>query len=249
MLLLRRRQRAASNRRKDMKILVFGATGGSGRAAVEELLAQGHAVSAFVRQAPADAGHPGLRYVQGDVMNPADVARAVAGHDAVIVTLGISENPISVRLFGPARTPSNVRSAGTRNVISAMQQHGVRRLVVQTSYGVGETRHRLRLIDRLFFALLLKPQIADTEIQNQEVSDCELDWLLVQPVHLTNGAENDLPLSSSTGETGVMKLSRRSVGRFLAHAVQNPALTRQTIALSGAAGTGAVQDRAVRETC
>jgi nucleoside-diphosphate-sugar epimerase len=162
-----------------MRTLVFGATGGSGRAAVEELLARGHTVSAFVRQTPAAAARPGLRYVQGDVMNPADVSRGVAGHDAVIVTLGISENPLSVRLFGPTRTPLEVRSAGTRNVISAMQEHGVRRLVVQTSYGVGETRHRLRLIDRLFFALLLKPQIADTEIQNQVVTECGLDWLLV----------------------------------------------------------------------
>ncbi len=218
-----------------MKVLVFGATGGSERAAVEELLAQGHAVSAFVRTAPQAPARDGLRYVQGDVMNPADVERAVAGQDAVIVTLGISENPLRVRLFGPARTPSAVRSVGTRHVIAAMHEHGVRRLVVQTSYGVGETRHRLRLLDRLFFALLLKPQIADTEIQQQAVAACSLDWLLVQPVHLTDGLENDLPFASATGDTAQMKLSRRSVGRYLAEAVQNPALVRQTIALSGAA--------------
>jgi uncharacterized protein YbjT (DUF2867 family) len=217
-----------------MKIIVFGATGGSGRAAVERLLAQGHAVSAFVRALPETAPRDGLRHVQGDVMNPADVERAVAGHDAVIVTLGISENPLRVRFFGPARTPGDVRSVGTRHVIAAMQKHGVRRLVVQTSYGVGATRHRLRLLDRLFFWLLLKPQIADTEIQEQAVTSSSLDWLLVQPVHLTNGSEDALPLASAAGDTGDMKLSRRSVGRFLAEAVQDPALAGQTIALSGA---------------
>lgn len=217
-----------------MKVLVFGASGGSGRAAVEHLLARGHAVSAFVRTLPPGTARDRTRYVQGDVMNAADVERAVAGHDAVIVTLGISENPLRVRLFGPARTPSDVRSAGTGNVIAAMQKQGVRRLVVQTSYGVGETRARLRFIDRLIFALILKPQIADTEIQNQAVEACTLDWLLVQPVHLTNGAENDLPFASTSGDTGVMKLSRRSVGRFLADAVQDASLARRTIALSGA---------------
>lgn len=216
-----------------MKILVIGATGGSGRAAVEHLLTQGHTVSAFVRTLPGEP-RDGVRYVRGDVMNAADVERAVAGHDAVIVTLGISENPLRVRLFGPARTPSDVRSVGTQNVIAAMQQRGIRRLVVQASYGVGETRPRLRFLDRLFFTLLLKPQIADTEIQNQRVTECALDWLLVHPVHLTNGAENELPFASAAGDTGEMKLSRRSVGRFLAEAVQDPALVRQTIALSGA---------------
>jgi uncharacterized protein YbjT (DUF2867 family) len=216
-----------------MKIVVFGATGGSGRAAVEELLAQGHEVTAFVRSDSATL-LAGTRSVRGNVMSAADVERAVQGHDAVIVTLGISENPLRVRLFGPARTPVDVRSGGTRHVIAAMQRHGVRRLIVQTSYGVGDTKRRLRFIDRLFFALLLKPQIADTEVQNQAVTDCDLDWLLVQPVHLTDGSENDMPFVSAAGETGRMHLSRRSVGRFLAESLNNPALVRQTLALSGA---------------
>src|SRR5688572_29244992 len=98
-----------------MKILVIGSTGGSGRAAVERLSSDGHEVTAFVRR-PAPAGGPTLRAIQGDVMNPADVERAVSGQDAVIVTLGISENPLRIRLLGPARTPPDVRSAGTRNV-------------------------------------------------------------------------------------------------------------------------------------
>ena len=98
-----------------MKIVVFGATGGSGRAALEELLARGHEVTAFVRGDAATLP-AGARSVRGDVMNAADVERAVQGQDAVIVALGISENPLRVRLFGPARTPADVRSIGTRGV-------------------------------------------------------------------------------------------------------------------------------------
>ncbi|HVK78101.1 MAG TPA: NAD(P)H-binding protein, partial [Kofleriaceae bacterium] len=168
-----------------MKVLVIGSTGGSGRAAVAHLLTEGHEVTAFARRAdPTLAPHARLSVVTGDALDPADVDRAVAGQDAVVVTLGITENPLRVRLRGPARTALDVRSAGTRNVIAAMRRHGVRKLVVQTSYGVGDTRDRLGLVNRLFFALLLKPQIADTEIQNQEVADSGLDWVLVQPVHL-----------------------------------------------------------------
>jgi len=217
-----------------MKVLVVGSTGGSGRAAVAHLRAEGHEVTAFSRKAGVTLrADERLHAVSGDVMNRADVERAVKGQDAVIVTLGIAENPFRVRILGPASTPADVRSKGTKNVISAMQQHGVRRLVVQTSYGVGETRGRLGLVDAAFFALVLKPQIADTETQNEAVVASDLDWVIVQPVHLTDGAEDAMPFISTEGETGRMKVSRNSVGRFLAHAVASNAFVRKSVALSG----------------
>jgi uncharacterized protein YbjT (DUF2867 family) len=217
-----------------MKVLVVGSTGGSGRAAVEHLLAQGHQVTAFSRRADqVETRSERLRFLNGDVMDSAEVERAVAGHDAVVVTLGISENPLRVRLRGPAHTPIDVRSTGTANVIRAMQRHGISRLVVQTSYGVGVTRDRLGLLDALFFELLLKPQIADTEKQNREVEASGLDWVIVQPVHLTDGSEDDLPFVSTEGETARMKVSRNSVGRFLAGAVQGPDFVRKSVSLSG----------------
>jgi nucleoside-diphosphate-sugar epimerase len=139
--------------RERLKVLVVGATGGSGRAAVNRLLSAGHAVTAFARRAGQfEIASQRLQVFIGDVMNPSDVERAVQGQDAVIVTLGISENPLRVRILGPSRTPIEVRSAGTRNVVSAMRKQGVRKLVVQSSYGVGETRHRLGLVNRMFFA-------------------------------------------------------------------------------------------------
>jgi hypothetical protein len=217
-----------------MKVLVIGATGGSGRAAVQHLLEAGHQVTAFTRSGQLAIEHPALRVLRGDAMDEHDVSRAVRGQDAVVVTLGISENPLRVRLFGAARTPGAVRSQGTRNVMRAMHEHGVRRLVVQTTYGVGATRDKLGFVDRMFFKLLLKPQIDDTEVQNTEVSLSELDWVLAQPVHLTDDASDALPFVSSEGETGEMKVSRSSVGRFLATAVQDPRYLRKSVAISGA---------------
>jgi uncharacterized protein YbjT (DUF2867 family) len=218
-----------------MKIIVIGATGGSGRATVEQLLAEGHEVTAFSRRADRiGIASDRLRVVNGDAMDPADVGAAVRGHDAVIVTLGITENPIRVRLLGPARTPIDVRSTGTRNVIAAMQEHGVRRLVVQTTYGVGDTRDRLGFIDAMFFALLLRPQIADTEVQNELVHGSGLDWVIAQPVHLTDDAQDAMPFVSITGETGKMKVSRNSVARFLTSAIVSSNFLRREVAISGA---------------
>lgn len=218
-----------------MKVLVVGATGGSGRAAVAQLLADGHEVTAFSRQgAPAFTPQPGLSCVQGDVMEAGSVERAVAGHDAVVVTLGITENPFRVRLWGPKGTPMEVRSTGTRNVMVAMGKHGVRKLVVQTSYGVGDTRDQLGFADSMFFKLVLKPQIVDTELQNREVTESELDWVLVQPVHLTDDEDGEMPFFSARGETAKMKVSRRSVARFMARALSDASFVRASMALSGA---------------
>ena len=221
---------------KALKVLVLGASGGTGQAAVERLLAEGHHVTAFCRRAPEVAQpHARLQHFLGDATDAADVERAVAGHDAVVVALGITENPIRVRLLGPSRTPLNVRSLGTRHVIAAMRKHGVPRLVVQTTYGVGESRDMLRLPERLFFSLILAPQIADTEIQHQEVMQSGLDWVLAQPVHLTDAADDTAPFVSTQGEIGGMSVSRAGVARVLADAVTGPRYVRRCVSISGAA--------------
>lgn len=218
----------------NQNILVVGATGGSGRAAVQHLLAAGHRVTAFSRSAHSLAGlSDRLTTVQGDAADPDQVDRAVRGHDAVVVTLGITENPIRVRLFGAARTATQVRSVGTENVIAAMQRHGVPRLVALTSYGVGETRERLRALDRLIFWLLLKPQIADTERQERVIRGSGIEWVLAQPVHLTDDEEQALPFASTEGQVDTWKVSRGSVGRFLGEAAVGSAYVGRSVALSG----------------
>ncbi len=218
-----------------MKILVVGSSGGSGRAVVSQLLAAGHSVTAFSRRGERlGIDSERLSVFRGDALEARDVERAVSGHDAVVVTLGITENALRVRLLGPRSTPLDVRSKGTRNVIEAMRRHGVRKLVVLTSYGVGATRDRLRFADRLVFELLLKPQIDDTELQNQDVVESRLDWVIAQPVHLTDADDDTMPFASTRGETRRMQVSRKSVARFMADAVMGDAFVGQSVALSGA---------------
>jgi uncharacterized protein YbjT (DUF2867 family) len=191
-----------------VRVLVVGATGGSGRAAVGALTARGHEVTAFARRAGAAfAGRDGVRGLDGDATAAGDVDRAVRGQGAVVVTLGISEHPARVRLRGSRGTPLDVRSRGTAAVVAAMHAHGVRRLVVQSSYGVGDTRDLLPP----------RPQIADHERQERIVRDSALDWTIVQPVYLTDGDE---PAAvSPSGDTGGMHVSRRALGGVLADLV------------------------------
>lgn len=218
-----------------MKILIIGSTGASGRAVLSKLLERGHHVTAFARNPSAiNAKHECLRVMAGDVMNESDVVRAVAGHDAVVVTLGITENPILVRLRGASRTPTNVRSEGTANIVRAMKAAGVGRLVVQSSYGVGETRGKLPFKWRMIFSLLLKPQIEDTERQETIVRDSNLQWSLIQPVGLTDDDRPEESFVSTEGDLRKMAVSRKTVAYHIADTLETDAYANRSVAISAA---------------
>lgn len=73
-----------------MNLLVFGATGGTGRALVRQALDQGHAVTAFARDPnKITIRHENLSIVQGDILDYNSVEAAVKGHDAVVSALGV----------------------------------------------------------------------------------------------------------------------------------------------------------------
>lgn len=211
-----------------MRVIVFGATGATGKLTVEALLSRGHSVSAFSRR---EREWEDVNVIVGDVLNPADVHKAVEDHDAVVVTLGITENPFLVRLRGAANTATDVRSQGTKNVIDAMKSHDVRRLVVQSSFGVGPSRGKESLFFKLFFWAVLSPQINDTELQERLVIDSDLDWVLAQPVGLDDSVSGEVLLSTEL-ETKSMKVSRRHVADFLATAVSRQEYTHHHVALS-----------------
>ncbi len=215
----------------DMRVLVVGATGGSGRAAVAALVWAGHEVTALSRHAAAMTG-PRVRGVDGDATDTATVDALVAGQDAVVVTLGISEDALAVRLRGPRRTAPDVRSRGTAAVVDAMRRHGVRRLVVQTSYGVGSSASRLPVLMRALFAVLLAPQIADTRRQARLVHASGLDWVEVQPVNLTDDDVAVPALVADDDRTASMKVARRQVGQVLADAVERDDLVGRVLAVS-----------------
>jgi uncharacterized protein YbjT (DUF2867 family) len=215
-----------------MNVIVIGATGGSGRAVCDALLQRGHRVTAAARSASALPPKDGLTRLNLDASDPAAVERALPGHDAVVVTLGISEPPLRVRFRGARSTPDDIRSRGTAAIVNAARRAGIRRIVVQSSYGVGETRQQLSVVDRVVFALLIRPQIIDSEIQEGVLRGSDLDWTIVQPVYLTDTA--DLAHhTSSAGEVRGRRVSRAAVARVHAELLESGEFVRRTVAVSG----------------
>lgn len=130
-----------ASRRHPSRVLIVGATGGTGRQLVAQALERGHAVTALVRNPSRfQVEHPHLTVIHGDVRDYASVETAMRGQEAVLSALGHK------RFFYPTR----ILSDGTRNILRAMETHGVPRLVCETSLGIGDSAGRMGLYYTLF---------------------------------------------------------------------------------------------------
>jgi uncharacterized protein YbjT (DUF2867 family) len=216
-----------------VKVIVFGSSGGTGMATMRALVAAGHDVTAFARDPTKLPSSPAIRPVRGDVMNAAEVAVAVPGHDLAIVSLGNSQNPFAM-MFGARRTtPANVCEAGTRHIVAAMQAAGMARLLVVSAFGIGDTKARLPFAFKLFYRTVLREHMADKEKQEELVKSSGLDWTLVQPVGLTDGPCTNNWLADTQGVIRKQQMSRADVAAFLVSLVASTAYSRATVALSG----------------
>jgi putative NADH-flavin reductase len=211
-----------------MKLIVFGATGGTGRHLLEQALAEGHVVTAFVRNpSKQDVTAPDLSLVAGDVMDATAVEQAMAGHDAVLVALG-----------APARNKGSIRSEGTRNIIRAMEKSGVRRLICQTSLGYGDSR---QVLERTAFhfkyivaPLFLRGVFADHERQEELIKQSKLDWIIVRPGNLTDGARTGQYRHgfAATDKNITVSVSRADVADFMLKQLRDDTYLRKTPGLS-----------------
>ena len=217
-----------------MKVLVVGASRGTGAALVAELVERGHLVTAYARH-PGEGEDDGVRRIAADVLDPESLAKAVVGQDAVAVTLGIPDNPFRVRLTRRASSPLDVRSRGTRAVVESMHEHGVRRLVVQSTYGIGETYARLPLPLKAFFTLAIRPQVDDHERQERLVRDSGLDWTIVRPTVLHDGATDEPAHVGTDDRAPTMRVSRRQVARAVADALGDDERDGQVLTVTGRA--------------
>ncbi|GAA2258576.1 SDR family oxidoreductase [Streptomyces amakusaensis] len=165
-----------------MRYTVFGATGGTGRQLVQQALDAGHEVTAVVRD-PARLPvreHERLEVVVADVTDPEALRPAIAGSDAVLSALG-----------APTNKAAGITSAGTRAILHALGDEGVRRLVAVSATPVGPPPpgegplYRsvlLPLVRRVF-----KDIYADLAVTENEIRASDADWTVIRPPRLTDG--------------------------------------------------------------
>jgi uncharacterized protein YbjT (DUF2867 family) len=158
-----------------MKLSVFGATGGTGREIVEQALAVGTDVTVLVRDsARLSDKAKGANILIGDVLDPHSVESALHGVDAVVVSLG-----------GRSDSPENTVSEGTKNIVAAMQSLGIKRLVVITSLGLGDSKNQVPFAFKMVMKTVMRKIMGDKELQEKFVRESGLDWVILRPGELT----------------------------------------------------------------
>lgn len=192
-----------------MRILVIGATGGTGREVVREALVRGYQVNALARSA-ADAAPllPGADIIEGDARDGEAVAKALARCDGVISALGTKLALLH---------KETLLSVATRILINEMQKQGITRLVCITGIGAGDSRgHGGFLYDHIARPLLLSSTYDDKDRQEDEIRKSGLDWTIVRPTILTDGpATDNIRVLTDLTDFHGGSIARADVARFL----------------------------------
>jgi putative NADH-flavin reductase len=192
-----------------MKLVVFGATGGTGRRIVERGLADGHDVVAVARKPEAiTQTHDRLRVVKGDVLDPASVAAAIAGAGAVLSSIGPASN----------KQPGTLISEGAKHMVAACEQAGIKRFVFESGLMVGDgtglgafSRIGVAIYRRIYKALYLDKRIAEATI-----TASSLDWVIVRPPALDDSpARGDFKHGVDAPISGAKKMSHADVAAFM----------------------------------
>lgn len=210
-----------------MKLLLVGATGGTGKEVLMQALEQGHFITAIARR-PEKIGIQSerLRVIKGDILtsNPED---AFKGQDAVLCCLG-----------APATKAGTIRSAGTKKIIEAMKKANVNRLICQTSLGYGDSiqvLHRTSFLFRNIIApFLLKATFREHHLQELAIKKSGLNWTIVRPGNLTNGKKTESYKYgfSYADPTIKVRVSRTDVAHFLLRQASSAENNYKTIGIS-----------------
>jgi putative NADH-flavin reductase len=206
-----------------MNIIIFGATAGTGRSMTEQALPEGHTVTGFGRNPDAlKLQHPNLKMIKGDIFDPAGVEEAIAGQDGVFCALGLRPGDT---------TP--VCSVGTKNIIQGMQNQGVKRLIVQSSYAVaaldGEWREVPWIVPLLALSRKERAKFMDHVRQEEFARQSNLGWSIVRPARLTDTARTGVYRVSEHLFIGPRAhVSRADVADFMLKQVHDDAYIHKT---------------------
>ncbi|MBV8171409.1 MAG: NAD(P)H-binding protein [Candidatus Eremiobacteraeota bacterium] len=186
-----------------MNVVVFGASGRTGRLVVEQALDKGHSVTAFVRRSlDGVSENPKLQVAVGDAADAGAVDAAIAGQDAVVSVVG--PNP---------RRPDDICSLSADRIIASMKRRGVARLIVVTAATDIEGGF---LFDKIVRPLFMREIYEDKERQEMAIFKSGLDWTIVRPPVLRDGPRTgSYRLAVGSAPKGGWRVSRGDLADFI----------------------------------
>jgi putative NADH-flavin reductase len=216
-----------------MKILILGITGRTGQLAAAEAIKRGHKVSGIARD-PSKVIVKEAELVKGTPYDFDTVRKAMVGCDAVISTLNVF--PPSDGLFGKISSPLDTMSVSMNNTVKAMKEKNLKRIVVMTALGVGDSAKEIPAFFSFIVKLSnIKHAYYDHEAQEKVLEKSDLDWTVVRPVSLNNKNDNLSILFNLKG-VGKIKasISRNAVAHFMLDCIEHGQFIQQKPGISNA---------------
>ena len=210
-----------------MKLVVFGASGGTGQEIIGQALDQGHEVTAFVRDPAKLAIKHGKLHIiiEGDALkDQSAIANAIPERDAIICSLGVANSLRSAGLI----------AGGLAAIVPAAEKHDVRRLILISALGVGDSFRNAPLVPRLMYRLLLGDIYRDKKAGEDIVKASGLDWTIIHPVMLTTGPKTGTCQSGERLDLrGIPKVARADVAHFALAQLAGKVFLHKTAVISG----------------
>lgn len=206
-----------------MRIVVFGASGGTGGELVRQGVALGHEVSAFVRNPESMARVSGIHLVVGDARNAVAVASSVQGQDAVLSALG-SRTLRDSTLLPEAMT----------GILAGMRLHAVRRLIVLGAAGAwpgasSKVSGVGKAIVGLLRTTLLRQAFAAQRAMQTLIHASDTDWTIVQPPFLLNApGRGTYRVDGNSLPPRGMRIARADVATFMLAQLDSAEWVRQS---------------------
>jgi uncharacterized protein YbjT (DUF2867 family) len=206
-----------------VKILVLGATGGTGTEIVKQASAAGYEIRVLVRDpAKLSLGQAGIEVAVGDATDRAAIADATSGVDAVLVALGSGHN-----------RKSDLASRSAAVLTTAPDAGAPMRVVVLSSFGVGESLPMASPIQRVLYRTVLRRLFEDKAKADETWRTSRLDWTIVRPVSLTNGkAAAECAAAERLRANGFPRIARADVAQFMVTQANSNTWSRRTAILS-----------------
>lgn len=188
------------------KIIIFGASGRTGKEVFSVAQARGIEARAF------DKKNPSME----------ELRQGVRGTDGVVM------------VFGPRPPFKDIFCVDlTKNIISAMATEGVQRVLCQTGAMIGEYSKNRSLLFELFSRRFRKsnPQGYNDRVEQEEtIKDSSLEWTIIKPPRLSDATRDKAVKEGEQIRVGILSsVSRRNLAGFIVSELLAPRFIRKAI--------------------
>ena len=214
-----------------MRILLLGATGRTGKIILHKAIEDGDKVTAIARDKLKLEG-TNAEIIEGTPYDKGTVLTAIKGCDAVVSTLNVSRKSDSP--WAKLRSPKDLMSRSVQNTVEGMKKNNVKRIIVLSTLGAGDSKEKMPMLFNLFISLTnLRYAFKDHTRQEEILAQSDLNWTVIRLPILTNEeGENEVIVNMNDGTKLNRNVNRETVARFILNIINEEKYFKKIIAIS-----------------